>query len=61
MTKEEIKKYVTDKFGKETDQEITSVMEATKRQLPECKESHREILQAWLEALSELLLSRNQS
>ena len=56
---QEIKQYIINKLQNETIEELTSIMEATLRRLPECKEEHKLVLETWVSTIQEMLQVRN--
>lgn len=54
-TIEEIEQYVTSKLANESTEELTLIRDATERQLPECQEEHKIVLDTWVSTIDRLL------
>jgi len=56
-TAEQIKQYVIETHKNDTKEQLTSIKEATERQLPGCAEEHKLVLETWISTITEMLVN----
>ena len=60
-TDQEIRQYVIDNHENDSTQELTFILQGSINGLPACKEEHKQVVTVWIEAIKELLATKQSA